>query len=1031
MSQTAPVTYRPSLEQADAFFRDFFFNRTDLVASLDTSTEAKPIPLKIVDAKGKCIDEGTDPLTALVASHLFGRQAPPIDGKFTWKGGGKMLYGPFRIGTYAPAEDNTTRWLCIDFDGKGHADALKDALGEARKTMAAAAAANIHAYLERSGGAAGYHVWIFFQPAVQAATAKRIGQWLVPRDALYADGRQVDPKGNKGIEVFPKQAVHRGTKATGNMVWLPWWAGAMATGNVFYRDAADGRVDKEGRLELDPYLPDNFLPLNSADVERVTKLLDEQDAQTAAERAVQAKDQEAEATAANESPDSCDATVKDRYETWKRVAISSIHLEVIYGDILTGNNKSGGWLEARDPTSPTGDQSPSAGVADGSGEARRGTYHSFITGESLDIFAYLQRYRGFPNFMAAARHLAEVSGVPLPPPRSADRTRQQRDRDVEAGVDGKSYTPQAPKDNRPEVNVYNVGLLEVTLATWSAVRQANARTPERPTVFRSNFVMVDLAPTDRGPRIRYMNHGDVMSMSNRVANYVRVTEKATVPGQPSHDVYTMMMNRTDPALSCLDEVITTPVFDQQGNLVAEPGYHRDAKVWYHRPQGFDFDSSSVPVNPTADDVAAARALLVDELLHDFPFATTSDLCHAVSAIILPFARRMITGNTPLHLLEAPTAGSGKGLLADVISTIAVGQTCAVTTLSKNEEETEKKITAVLIKGAAVNLIDNVTELRSPTLASSITAQTWSGRILGISKMAELPNRAVWLITGNNPSISQEIARRCVRIRIDPKVEAPWRRSDFKHNPLLAWVRQERAALVRAVIILIRAWISVGKPDGKVRLGSFDEYAGVMSGLLSVAGIPGFLENSDELYAATDDESVTWREFFTAMVDEYKVGRFVGTKTLRDFCINHNLLLEHMGDKSEKGQIIKLGRALNAARDRQFGGLVMRARVRSERGGAREYAVFKSEDESSSGWAGGRTVEQTSMFASPGKSNGGAETTPHFSGTPSTTPATGAPPPIDIMSDSHLDGVDPGGNSDSGNEKNDMTQCDDEPTYDQN
>ena len=33
----------------------------------------------------------------------------------------------------------------------------------------------------------------------------------------------------------------------------------------------------------------------------------------------------------------------------------------------------------------------------------------------------------------------------------------------------------------------------------------------------------------------------------------------------------------------------------------------------------------------------------------------------IAALLLPFARRLVDGCTPLHIIEAPTAGSGKGV----------------------------------------------------------------------------------------------------------------------------------------------------------------------------------------------------------------------------------------------------------------------------------------------------------------------------------------------------------------------------------
>ena len=218
---------RPAVEDALRLFRARFLNRTDVVAVL--APWGKPCPV-----------EGGDALDALLAAHVAGAAAPEARVRYVNRRGRGAMLGRFRVGTYAPAPDGTTRWLCLDFDGAGHADALADPLAAALAAYRAFQSHGLPVFLERSGGGSGWHVWCFFEAPIAAAKARALGQALAPRDAPLAGGAPgavAEPLSGRGIEVFPKQA-RIGRKGYGNLVWLPWWHGAPAGANLFYRQAA-------------------------------------------------------------------------------------------------------------------------------------------------------------------------------------------------------------------------------------------------------------------------------------------------------------------------------------------------------------------------------------------------------------------------------------------------------------------------------------------------------------------------------------------------------------------------------------------------------------------------------------------------------------------------------------------------------------------------------------------------------------------------------------------------------------------------
>lgn len=50
------------------------------------------------------------------------------------------------------------------------------------------------------------------------------------------------------------------------------------------------------------------------------------------------------------------------------------------------------------------------------------------------------------------------------------------------------------------------------------------------------------------------------------------------------------------------------------------------------------------------------------------------------------------------------------------------------------------------------------------------------------------------------------------------------------------------------------------------LGSYEEWSETVGAMLAHAGIPGFLENLDGLYADIDDEATEWEEFLTVWLE---------------------------------------------------------------------------------------------------------------------------------------------------------------------
>ena len=493
-------------------------------------------------------------------------------------------------------------------------------------------------------------------------------------------------------------------------------------------------------------------------------------------------------------------------------------------------------------------------------------------------------------------------------------------------VDGGTHRPiglALPDGARPQLRADNGDLAGAVSQAWRILLAAN----NPPWLFRAAGCPTWVVRDDDGlPMAKPLTEDRLRPVLAQLADWRKLSRNGDlIPAHPPLAVIKSILATPDPALPVLTGIVTTPVFGREGELITEPGYHPAARLLYDPPKGFVLPP--VPTQPTQSDIAVARSLLLDDLLGDFPFIGEAERAHALALLLVGFVRAMIDGPTPLHLVEKPTQGTGATLMVDVMSVVAIGCRASVMVEGSDDEEWRKRLTAKLRQIPSVVLIDNLRRpLDSSALAAALTAPFWEDRILGISETTRLPIRCIWIATGNNAEFSGEMARRLVRIRLDARVDQPWRRSGFRHPDLMGWVHANRADLVAACLTLCRAWIAAGMPRGGKHIGSFEAWAAVMGGMLDAIGVPGFLGNIDEMLEASDGEGAVWRVFVGQWWDRFGTAE-VGTSGLYELAVNCEPPLP-LGTGGDRSQRIRLGKALARMRDRVFdiGGL--KARIRA-------------------------------------------------------------------------------------------------------
>ena len=480
---------------------------------------------------------------------------------------------------------------------------------------------------------------------------------------------------------------------------------------------------------------------------------------------------------------------------------------------------------------------------------------------------------------------------------------------------------EAPCDQegRPTIIVSGRYMRDISSDAWNAIVAAN----EPPFLFRRGRELVDIVEDVAGhPILRTLDKRVFKGYLDRIANFQSIDrEGKSYPTRPPGDVVEDMLTAKDLPLPSLHGLIHAPIFSPSGMLCRTLGYQRETSGYLFLREGISLPD--VVQHPTKHMIAEARGLLLDDLLGDFLFVEDSDRANAVAMIELPFLRRLIRGPTPLHVIESPTPGTGKGLLADVLAIPASDRAPSVMTEGRDEDEWRKRITAKLLQAPQFVLIDNVrSRLDSAALSAALTSVTWEDRILGLSLTAAIPVDCVWLATANNPTLSIEVARRTVSIRLDAETERPWLRTGFRHPNLRKWTSEHRGELMWAALTLIQHWIDEGRPVGKQTLGSYEEYTEIIGGILDVAGINGFLDNRDRVYASADQEATGWPEFGAAWWRAFG-DQEVGVEALFDLARREKLLVQLWGGRHEHSGRTRFGIELSNMRDQFLGGYRMR------------------------------------------------------------------------------------------------------------
>jgi len=273
-------------------------------------------------------------------------------------------------------------------------------------------------------------------------------------------------------------------------------------------------------------------------------------------------------------------------------------------------------------------------------------------------------------------------------------------------------------------------------------------------------------------------------------------------------------------LPLLVGIVSAPIMRPDGTVLCRAGYDDATGLFLTE------NWSAINGVPSRDD--AIRALeILRKPFKEFPFVGPEDESVLLAAILTALQRRLLP-SAPLFAFKAPSQRTGKTLLAESVATIATGRPAPAMAVSADREEMRKAVAATLREGHAIVNLDNIEHpLGSPDLSRAITQPEYQDRILGETKMLQLPTNVTWTATGNNLALRGDLAVRTLICRLDAQLERPEERN-FKIANLKGYMIEHRRELVTAALTILGAYVLAGKPDQQLKpWGGFDQWSGTI------------------------------------------------------------------------------------------------------------------------------------------------------------------------------------------------------------
>lgn len=512
-------------------------------------------------------------------------------------------------------------------------------------------------------------------------------------------------------------------------------------------------------------------------------------------------------------------------------------------------------------------------------------------------------------------------------------------------------TAQLARNGRPEI--------EITTEERQVNNEALAALGDDPDLYRLGYVLATVIQDPDPPRgIEYLDgpspqinpldpailrehlSAAAMWIQSKVK---KVKGQEVVVRQPAHPpaftINAIHKRKVYPGIRPIEGIIESPTMRPNGSILCKAGYDRETRL-YLQP---NIEIDSIPEHPTSGQAEQALEVIYD-LVSDFPFKGATEKvaegAHKavwLTGLLTVIGRASFRGPAPLFAFDGNCPGSGKTKLADIISITASGRRMPRSTLPGGEsadEEVRKRITSLAMQGERFVLLDNVDcEIGGAALDAALTADTWKDRLLGTNQVPEIPMKIIWFASANNIGFKGDFIRRALVSRLETSMEKPEERTGFKYPDLLKHTLENRATILRAALLILRAHRANGEPKLVDPLGSFENWThAIVDPVRWITGINPLgvrpdVKASDRKHRMRMALIHGWKELEGGTIGGITVAAALAQLRLdtsgKKFPVLRDALAQ-MSDRADLPSARSIGSHFSAMLDRNFDGYVVKA-----------------------------------------------------------------------------------------------------------